>query len=677
MGYGANINDRRNQAAAKMAENRDSVREIGSIPAVSDIERKEKCCEDLGLFLKTYMPATFSLPWSPDHKLVIEKIQKCIMGGGLFSEAMPRGSGKTQMCAGAALWGALYGHRRYIVLIGAKAGNTREIQEGIMTEVRCNDMLYDDFPEVCHAVRHIDGIGQRAAGQTYKGKPTHIRWNKDGLRFPMIPDSKSAGVIIEADGLGSAIRGKHFKLSDGTTLRPDLVLLDDPQTEDDARSVTQCDKLEDLIEKAVLGLGGPDVKISALMACTIIEKHDLSDRYLDHKRHPEWRGECFKMVYKWPDEQEGMWEEYADMRRGEKGGDNREEWEKMATEYYRENQEAMDAGAEVAWAERLFKDEISALQNAENLLIDRGKIAFFSEYQNDPQEAQPALYKIEPEIVMSKVNHTPRMQIPKGCAYLVGFADVNINERGINWVVAGFMGDMTGFVVDYGKHPEGLKQAVRQKDEAEDRAVFRGLKEITGILAAKQYVYEGRRIPIQLLMFDCSYQMTTVFRFVDWATANAPSLAAGIKGVVCSRGRDSKRYRPSKPIGRPGNGLHLTEFVGKGKVLIHDVDYWRVHAQKSFLLPVGAPGSLSLYGDKPEEHKRFGNEMCAEILVEFLKGDIADSYNWHYKPGVYNDLCDSMVGCCVAASFAGATVDGEYIAQQPRKQKPQFKQHNI
>jgi hypothetical protein len=120
---------RNEQSAAIMAKKADSVREIGAIPAVADEARKERCRLDLGLFLKTYMPETFYLPWGPNHLVVIDKIQTCVLEGGQFAEAMPRGEGKTQTCAGAAFWAAAYGHRRYIDIIGAKADNASDIQE--------------------------------------------------------------------------------------------------------------------------------------------------------------------------------------------------------------------------------------------------------------------------------------------------------------------------------------------------------------------------------------------------------------------------------------------------------------------------------------------------------------------------------------------------------------------
>jgi hypothetical protein len=44
----------------------------------------------------------------------------------------------------------------------------------------------------------------------------------------------------------------------------------------------------------------------------------------------------------------------------------------------------MDAGARVAWAARHNFDELSAIQHAMNLKLDRGDAAFFAEFQNEP-----------------------------------------------------------------------------------------------------------------------------------------------------------------------------------------------------------------------------------------------------------------------------------------------------
>ncbi len=144
-----------------------------------------------------------------------------------------------------------------------------------------------------------------------------------------------------------------FKRPDGRTVRPSLVVLDDPQTDESACSLSQCANRESILAGAVLGLAGPGKKISGIMPCTVIRPGDMADNILDRNRHPEWNGERTKMVYAFP-KNELLWERYAEIRaEGMRGGDGGE----SATEFYRQNQAAMDDGAVVAWLERFNYDE--------------------------------------------------------------------------------------------------------------------------------------------------------------------------------------------------------------------------------------------------------------------------------------------------------------------------------
>ena len=667
----------RNTNARLMAEKRESVREIGAIPAVVDPARKAACREDLPLFLKTYMPRAFYLPWSPDHETVLDKMEICVLQGEQFCEAMSRGSGKTTMTMGCAIWGALYGHREYTVVIGSEATNAQKITESIMIEIWKNDLLYEDFPEICHAVRHIDGIGQRASGQVHGGKQTHIKWNKDILVLPMIDGSAAAGAVIQPKGLSASIRGLNIKKADGSVLRPDFAILDDPQTDESARSVKQCDDREALIDKAVLGLAGPDIKIAAIMPCTIIEVDDLSGRYLDHKRHPEWQGECMKMVYEWPDEQDGLWADYAQIRRGERDGDDRQEWVKLATEFYAENREAMDKGAKVAWNERMFPTDLSALQHAENLLIDRGKAAFFSEYQNDPVEAKPSLYNLRAEHVAGSLNHIPILTAHDSAVFVSAFIDIN-PAYGLNWVIMWFQSDMTGGVLDYGKYPKRESDRLVPPDAIktpmEDQLIFKGLDSLISTMNEKVIAFRKERAFIDLLTIDCGHNMVTVFKYINARQAHF----SNIKYMAASRGWGSRRFTPTRKTIMTGNNLYLTEWPDKGKVLVHNGDYWKMQTQKAFLIPVGAAGSISLYGDDPITHQRLSEHVTAAKLTEYIEGDTFNAYNWAMKPGQHDDLHDGIIGCCVGASFRGC--DGNYVqTSKPAKQhvQPQFKQHNI
>lgn len=60
-----------------------------------------------------------------------------------------------------------------------------------------------------------------------------------------------------------------YKRADGQTARPSLVVIDDPQTDESARSLSQCAARESILAGAVLGLAGPGKKIAGVMPCTV------------------------------------------------------------------------------------------------------------------------------------------------------------------------------------------------------------------------------------------------------------------------------------------------------------------------------------------------------------------------------------------------------------------------
>ena len=192
--------------------------------------------------------------------------------------------------------------------------------------------------------------------------------------------SSASGAIIKVAGITGRIRGMKHKRADGKTVRPSLVLLDDPQTDESARSPSQCATREQILAGAILGLAGPGRKIAGLMTLTVVRPDDMADRILDREKHPQWQGERTKMVYAFPapgSPAEKLWQEYARLRaegqRSDRGvGD--------ACEFYRANQIDMDAGTIVAWPQRHNPDELSAIQHAMNLKLDQGEAAFFAEY---------------------------------------------------------------------------------------------------------------------------------------------------------------------------------------------------------------------------------------------------------------------------------------------------------
>ena len=123
--------------------------------------------------------------------------------------------------------------------------------------------------------------------QTYLGKKTHITENTKYAfkRFAKLDGFPNTGGIIAARGADQAIRGLNID-----SRRPDFIFLDDPQTDEDAKSTGaggRVDKIEQRIQGALLGLGETNRMIAAVMASTPIEPGDISDRFADPERHGE------------------------------------------------------------------------------------------------------------------------------------------------------------------------------------------------------------------------------------------------------------------------------------------------------------------------------------------------------------------------------------------------------
>ena len=324
-------------------------RDIGRLPPVADPKRKQAAARSFRLFCLYYFPQTFAKPFSEDHDKVIATIERAVMRGGLFALAMPRGSGKTALCVAAALWAVMYGYHPFVLLVGATGKKAGEMLRSIKTELKTNPLLLADFPEACFPIHALEGIHNRAAGQRFNGQPTYMGWTKEEVVLPTIPGSAASGAIIAVVGILAAARGAQYKRPDGSTVRPSLIIPDDPQTHRSAKSPTQCEDREVILKNDLLRSAGPGEKMTMIIPCTVIAEGDLADRLLNRELNPLFSGIRTKTIYEFPTNMK-LWEQYWELRadgfrRGDEGA--------AATEFYRENRNAMDLGAKVAWEHRV------------------------------------------------------------------------------------------------------------------------------------------------------------------------------------------------------------------------------------------------------------------------------------------------------------------------------------
>jgi len=652
-------------------------RDIGDLPEVVDTERRARCRTSFRAFCDAYFPQTFHLEWSPDHLRVIGKIKQAVLHGGLFAMAMPRGSGKSSLAECACLWAMLYGHRDFVTLIGSDEGHALGMLDSIKTELESNDLLLEDFPTVCYPIHSLEGIANRCSGQLYKGNRTQIGWTANEIVLPTIAGSEASGAIIRVAGITGRIRGMKFKRPDGQTVRPSLVILDDPQTDESARSLSQCANRERILAGAVLGLAGPGKKISGIMPCTVIRPGDMADRILDREKHPEWNGERTKMVYAFPANGK-LWEKYAEIRADSlrQHGDLSE-----ATAFYRQHQEQMDEGADVAWAARFNHDEASALQHAMNLKL-QDEAAFWAEYQNEPlPENVGDDEQLTVDEIAQKLNGNRRGEIPIGCNHLSMFVDVQ--GKLLFWAVCAWESDFTGYLADYGAFPEQGRRYFTLRDASPtllevkrgaglEGSIYAGLEALTGKLLAKEWQRDdGAMLKIGRCLIDANWGTSTdvVYQFCR-QSPHAAVLFPSHGRYVGASSTPFAEYK-KKQGDRVGLNWRIPNVRGKRAIrhVLYDTNYWKSFIHARLAVPMGDRGCLSLYGRDPVAHQLFAEHLTAEYRVKTEgRGRVVDE--WKLRPEAHdNHWFDGIVGCAVAASMEGAVLPGTQEGAAPKRER--------
>jgi len=637
------------------------------------VDLRERCRLDLKLFLETYFPEAFFLPWSDDHFRIIARLQECMSEGGFFALAMPRSGGKTTICVRAGLWAMLYGHRRFATIVSSTEKLAGIIINSIKMELGRNELLCRDFPDCCYAIQRLEGQTRRAAGQTFDGVATDIGWRADEVVLATLPlrcyeeaGGKNAvdtgGSAIRVAAITGAIRGPQRTLASGKILRPDLVILDDPQTRESASSAIQTDTRSKIIEGDVKGLAGIGRKIAIAMPCTVIQQGDLAFQYLDRKKHPEWTGVKTRLLDSLPTN-EKLWEDYANLRRAAQQNDEKPT---AATDFYRSNQADMDAGAVPTWKHRFNEDEISAVQYAMNLKIE-GPTSFYAEYQNEPLgEEAGATPLVKKDEILKKLHGFERGVVPSKADWITGMIDVHDNLH--YWIVVAWSANFTGWILDYGYWPEQTTrhfshQKVQRtlqrlyKNHGREGAILAGLNALSNDLCSRKYLrHDKTEMKIDKLMVDSGHEMDLVYNF-------------------CRASKHSSVVMPSRGIGIGATNKPMTEYDTRGgdrighhwiipkpqnRAIRHlriDTNYWKTFVHQHLAVPLGDPGSLSLFGRDQNVHQMLAEHLTSEEPV-FSFGQGREVWQWKLLVNRDNHLLDVLVGASAAASMLGAVPPG-------------------
>lgn len=319
--------------------------------------RRARAATDFRCFAETYFPHYIrtktdietgeARPVEPSrfHHWLFDNLPAIVSKQRSVRQAIiaPRGEAKsTYVSLIFVLWSLLYERKHYVVVIMDSYEQAAVQVEAIKAELEYNARLAMDFP---------DATGQGAVWREGEAVTAHKR-------------------KIHARGSGQRLRGlKHG------ARRPDLVVLDDIENDENVRSPEQRDKLHRWVRQAVEHLGEAGEKLDLVYVGTILHYDSVLARTVANAL---WQSVKFAAVQRWPDEM-GLWEQWEEtlLNEGEDAADH----------FYRKYSQTMEAGAEVCWPDKRPLVELMK-ERARN-----GHAAFDSELQNDPLNDEDAPFR--------------------------------------------------------------------------------------------------------------------------------------------------------------------------------------------------------------------------------------------------------------------------------------------
>jgi len=646
-------------------------------------DRRKPAEDSLQVFLETYFPEIFFMKWSEDHLRMIRRLERAVIQGELSAFAMSRGAGKTAIIIRAAEWAILTGRRNYVAIVAATQTRAQSLLKSIKTEILHNERLRQDFAPELWCLTSLGNRASLSAGQHAEGELTGVEWNVDHINFGYIDHpmrTKVNNAVLVAFGITGDIRGEQTTTPFGEIRRPDLLLVDDPQTKTSAGSKMQVQKRYETLLGDALGLAGPGKSIAGLAAITVIYKNDLSDRLLDREASPVWQGDRCKMVYQWPD-REDLWDEYQAIYENELRSERGHE---VSLNFIADNYDDMHRGSEVGWEARYDPEkELSALHCAYNLKI-RDEGAFAAEYQNEPMEGRNELaFELNVvDLMLRTVAGLQRDELPEDCEVMTAAVDVQGNA--LYYMVCAWSSAGRCNIVDYGTFPDQKRMYFSKTDiqrtlkdvvgtDEEDAAIAAGLHALAGYLLSKEYeTGDGRFMMIDKMAVDSAWNTELIRRFCR-ESEHKSRLHPG-RGMYI--GCNSRKWQKLKVEKREKPGIHCklvppgNRQRGRAELLI-DTNFWKTWAADRLSTTITSTRAIVLFADKPASHRMIAEHWVSETpsRKEGKSGDIVTE--WEQPKHVDNEWWDTLVYNGALASTLSvktheATKDGRRTTRPSR-----------
>lgn len=324
--------------------------------------RKKLAAFDMEFFGRAYLPHYFTrksphfheeldMIWQagvlknevPLTKAVQRKISRA--HGCKRAIAAPRGHAKsTNLTFKGSLHAALFEYKHYIIILSDSSEQAESFLDSIKTELEENEQIIEDFGK-------LDGKVWRS----------NVLLTKTNIK-------------IEAIGSGKKIRGRKHK-----NWRPDLLVLDDIENDENVRTPEQRKKLSNWFYKAVSKAG--DDYTDIIYIGTMLHYDSLLANVL---KNPSYKSIKYQAVISFSNATD-LWDEWESIYTNLENEDH----EVDARQFFEEHQEVMLEGTEVLWEAKLSYYDLMCIK------VSEGDASFNSELQNEPISPDDCLFQEE------------------------------------------------------------------------------------------------------------------------------------------------------------------------------------------------------------------------------------------------------------------------------------------
>ena len=414
-------------------------------------ERRRRGSQDANFWCETYFPDIYFEP-NEYHRRTITRLQDEILTTEptMFKnvDAIFRGGGKTTIRRLIVLWAAMNGHEDLSVFGGYKDENAEPHLKAIKHWLFTNDLLYEDYPEICGWVRHINNDPKRAAP---------IPWSDNFARLPN-------GAWLIARGIFSGLVGINIEGK-----RPGIIVLDDYETVETADSAATTEDIGNLIDQQIIKLPGPRKRGVIEMLGTVRTKSCNMARYTDPIQSPGWNITRLKGLLK-PPEREDLWGRFVSIARREAtvppealtvsdetaaaaAGKKiatfaliKNEGLKNATRFYAYNKTAMDAGAQLLDSVHL------SLWECYRTIAEDGLKTFQTEIQQEAWEDHEAMDRRDWNVsfIISHASDYSPLTLPHECPAKFVTMGADVHKLAIFYVFRAWDWDGTSWLIEAG-----------------------------------------------------------------------------------------------------------------------------------------------------------------------------------------------------------------------------------